>query len=89
MPVGLKGREGNLLISKGIMCQGWILSAGTSFHLIFRGAENLSGFCIGFENWDSFCGIGSGWLENQQPEHMKQNKKTGSRFRIMSIVWHD
>jgi hypothetical protein len=89
IPVGLNGREGNLLISKGTTCPGWILSAGTSFHLILPFSENLNGFSVGFENWDSLRGMGTGWLENQQPENMKQNRNTGRRFRVMSFVWHE
>jgi hypothetical protein len=78
-----------LLISKGITCPGWILSAATSFHLIFRVSENLIGFCTGFENWDSLSGMGTGWLENQQPENMKQDRKTDRCFRVMSFIWHE
>jgi hypothetical protein len=76
-------------MSKGIICPGWILSAGTSFHLFFLGAENLNGFCAGFENWDSLTGMGTGWLENQQPENMRQDIKTVRCFRVMSFFWHE
>jgi hypothetical protein len=57
--------------------------------LIFPFSENLNGFSVGFENWDSLSGMGTGWLENQQPENMKQDRKTGRRFRVMSFVWHE
>ncbi|MEJ0079538.1 MAG: hypothetical protein WDM78_00890 [Puia sp.] len=52
-------------------------------------SENLKGFCTGFENWDSVSGMGTGWLENQHPENMKQDRKTGRCFRVMSFVWHE
>ena len=64
-----------------------MLSAGTTFHLTFLGAENFKGFFTGLGNSASFNGMGTDRLENQHPQKNKQAKKTNSGLRVISVYF--